>query len=64
MLKQAKYILPPAAAAETSSSAINMDCMKEESFPCTSEGCAKAFYLRENLKKHAKVDDEEDQKFR
>ena len=38
MLKKAKYNVP--AAAE-SSSATNTDFMKEESYPCTSEGCGK-----------------------
>ena len=41
---------------------MNTDFMKEESYPCTSEGCAKESYLRENLKKHAKVHDQEAEK--
>ena len=53
MLKNAEYILP--AAVETSSSATNTDFVKEESYPCTSEGCAKDSHLREWLKTHAKV---------
>ena len=53
MLKNAKYILP--AAVETSSSATNTDFLKEESYPCTSEGCAKDTHLREWLKTHATV---------
>ena len=60
MLKKAKYILP--AAAETSSSATNTDFVKEESYPCTSEGCSKDSNLREWLKKHAKVHDQEGEK--
>ena len=59
MLKKTKYILP---AAETSSSATNTDFVKEESYPCTSEGCAKYSHLREWLKKHAKVHDQEGDK--
>ena len=57
MLKNAKYILP--AAAETLSSATNTDLVKEESYRCTSEECAKDSYLQEWLKKHAKVHDQE-----
>ena len=53
MLKQAKYILP--AAVETSSSATNTDFVKEESYRCTSKGCARYSNLREWLKTHAKV---------
>ena len=53
MLKNAKYILP--AAAETLSSATNTDLVKEESYPCMSEECAKDSYLQEWLKKHAKL---------
>ena len=53
MLKNANYILP--AAVEKSSSATNTDFVKEESYPCTSEGCAKDTHLREWLKTHAKV---------
>ena len=60
MLKKAKYILP--AATETSSNATNTEFVKEESYPCTSEGCAKDSHLREWLKKHAKVHDQEGQK--
>ena len=59
MLKKAKYNLP--AAAE-SSSATNTDFMKEESYPCTSEGCGKEFYLWENLTKHSKVHEQEGEK--
>ena len=55
MLKKAKYILP--AAAETSSSVTNTDFVKEESYSCTSEGCAKDSYLQEWVKKHEKVHD-------
>ena len=65
MLKKAKYNLAAADSAtdaEMSSSATNMDFMKEESYPCTSEGCGKEFYLRENLKKHAKVHDQKGRK--
>ena len=55
MLKTAKYILP-AADAETSSSATNTDFVKEESYPCTSEECAKDTHLREwQHETHAKV---------
>ena len=60
MLKNAKYILP-AAAAESSSSATNTDFLKEESYTCTSEECAKDSYLQEWLKKHAKVHDQEEE---
>ena len=65
MLKNAKYNLPAAdvaTAADTSSSATNMDFMKEESYPCTSEGCAKDSHLQEWLKTHAKVHDQEGEK--
>ena len=60
MLKNAKYILPD--APETSSSATNTDFMKKESYPCTSDECAKDFYVREWLKKQAKVHDQEVEK--
>ena len=56
MLKNAKYILP--AAVETSSSATNTDFVKEESYPCSSEGCAKDSHLPEWLTKHANVHDQ------
>ena len=59
MMKKAKYNLP--AAAE-SSSATNTDFMKEESYTCTTEECGKEFYLREWLKKHATVHDQEGRK--
>ena len=52
MLKNTKSLLP--AAVETSSSATNTDFVKEESYPCTSEGCAKDTHLREWLKKQGK----------
>ena len=32
----------------------NMDIMVEESCPCMSDGCDKVFYVKANLKKHAK----------
>ena len=57
MLKNAKYILP-AAAAETSSSATNTNFVKEESYPCTCEECGKDSDLQEWLKKDAKVHDQ------
>ena len=31
----------------------NMDFMVEESFPCTSHGCDKVFYVKSDLTKHA-----------
>ena len=58
MLKNAKYILP-AAAAETSSSATNTNFVKEESYPCTSEECGKDSHLQEWLKKHAQFHDQD-----
>ena len=33
----------------------NMDFMVEESFPCMSHGCDKVFYVKSDLKKHAKA---------
>ena len=62
MLKKAKYTLPAAAAAETSSSATNTDFVKEESYPCTSEKCGKDSYLQEWLKKCEVVLDQDTEK--
>ena len=57
MLKNAKYILPD--EAEMLSSATNTDFVKEESYPCTSEECAKDSHLQECLKQHAKFHDQD-----
>ena len=48
---------------KNASSATNTDFVKE-SYPCTSEGCAKDSHLREWLKKHAKVHDKEGESVR
>ena len=37
----------------------NMDFMVEVSFPCTSHGCDKVFYVKSDLKKHAKANAKE-----
>ena len=37
----------------------NMDFMVEESYPCTSHGCDKVFYVKSDLEKHAPVHAEE-----
>ena len=63
MKKKALYNIPT-VSADSSSTAMNMDFMKEETYPCTSEGCAKEFYLRENLTKHAKLHEQEEEKCR
>ena len=33
----------------------NMDFMVEESFPCMSHCCDKVFYVKSDIKKHAKA---------
>ena len=54
MLKHAVYNIPT-VSADSSSTAMNMDFMKEETYPSTSDDCEKDLYVQEWLKKQEKV---------